>query len=371
MMGFESPRKIAVSDRAQGERKLRRLRGLVMKIFAGLNGSTATLPVALFALLGSLLMPTDSDAQFRYGRYGGGFGLSIGIGAPVGGFGIGPGSFSYGGFNYGRRGYGYGGFGYGGYGYGGRGFGGYGYGPGVALPVLPVPAYRVPIYRVPVQTFSLQIEPRRSYAAPHRDYVYPDPDYVQPESLYDYSSAKPPILQQSAPDGFGGPGLIQDHLVASATTLQRSLANRPDDADVWLDYLRPDLIIQSADDPSGSHLLVELLKNYDGVSGNAQLSYIWTEPGFRRTHQALRNYAESAIGFGTNQASGLQPDQIQKPSIAPQINPKQIKPNQINPNTEPGDGSDAIPGNDAEIGTDKDTSEKEELDDIQELPTPI
>ena len=319
------------------------LEGLVMKIFAGLKRWNTGLALALCSLLGSLSAATDAEAQFRYGRYGGGFGLSIGIGGPVGGFGVGPR-----GFGYGRPGFGYGGYGY-------SGFGGYGYGRGIAVPVYPVPAYRVPLYRVPVyrapvQTFSLQIEPRRRYIAPQQDYVYPgpDPDYVRPDSLYDYQSAKPPLAQQSSPADFGGYGTtVQERLVASATTLRDSLAKRPDDADVWLDYLDPDTIIASANDSDGLPLIGKILQNYDGVSGNAALSHIWTEPGFRRTHQALRDYIDSMNGRAAP-ALDSDPESLQESGESPNTDLE----------SESRKNSDAIPSH-------------EESDHVQELPTPI
>ena len=79
-----------------------------------------------------------------------------------------------------------------------------------------------------------------------------------------------------------------DALLQSARTLKRSLLARGNDAEVWLDYLQPDQVIDTIHTRGDANPLAILLRNYDGLADNAKLSDIASLPGFRRTHQGLR-----------------------------------------------------------------------------------
>lgn len=96
--------------------------------------------------------------------------------------------------------------------------------------------------------------------------------------------------------GAGRPANPRETLAESATRLKRALQRRPDDAQIWLDYLKPDTLIQAAGsaDLASVDGIVELSKNYEGVAGNPQLSSIWSADGFRQTHQALMSRLASS-----------------------------------------------------------------------------
>lgn len=298
------------------------------------------LPVAIAGLIVSLLFQCHSEAQFRYGRYGRSGGISINI--PLGG-------------------YGYGGFGYGGY--GGHGYGGYG--PHVGIPIYPVPTYRsVPVYRVPtyrvpayrvpiyrsytprVDSYSYLAQPSRRYTIPRRSYVYPQPSVDRAsESEADigqifgnYQSARPVATAEDRSyfeDDFGEGAIDEKSLLQSVGVLKESLSRRSDDADIWLDYLNPDLIIETVQSGGDALALQELLKNYDGLSGNADLSGLWVEPGFRRTHQGLRTY----VG---NSADSVQTQSDNQSDINPVAAPVADPLTDSNPELPP-DASDELP----------------------------
>ncbi|KAA1261413.1 hypothetical protein LF1_39600 [Rubripirellula obstinata] len=297
------------------------------------------LPVAIVGLIVSLLFQSGAEAQFRHGRFGG-----VNINVPLGGFGyrgFGPGYYGYrgGGFGFGNPGFGYSSFRYSGFGYGGLGYGGLGYGnfgyrgfghpgfaPHVGIPVYPVYNYRVPIRRVP--TYRVPIYSARVHALDR--FVEPPGSYVYPQTS-NYRSARPVVPGTDAVvPGTDFSNLVpsdlradEDSLLQSAGLLRQSLARRSNDADIWLDYLNPDLIIDTIQSGGDGSDLQDLLRNYDGLSGNSDLSDLWIVPGFRRTHQGLRAYVDDAANrVKTRKPPQLDADPVPAPVADPQMDAK-------------------------------------------------
>lgn len=177
-----------------------------------------------------------------------------------------------------------------------------------SLPYAPydvVPVYPAPIYSAPVYPGSV---PSYEYPLPY-DQVAPGP-YAH---AYD-----PPIV----PSSVG----IKESLRASAERLARSLAQRRDDSDVWLNYLRPDQIIAVIDGDGSPESLNDLLMNYEGVTGNSQLSEIWIVDGFRQTHQRLAQYLQQAGVDGGSEGAEVSPmpepdENVDEPMPANPIQP--------------------------------------------------
>ncbi len=265
-------------------------------------------------LAAALTLANDAAAQIAIGPFGGvsvrapfvgvdvlPFGGGTRVRAPftsvnTGLYGVGYGGLSYGGVGYGdvgRYGYGgYGGYGYRGYGsayraapiagYRGYGYPTYGYGYGYGTNSY-VRESRYDVLAVPVPVY--------------RDRYFDDPGYVYPEPIdapeYDvpsYHAARPPMPVDRP---MGSTGSLEDDLRIAADRLTLGLTARRDDADVWMDYLKPDLIVETIDGGGSPDELRSLLLNYEGLSGNSQLSAIWVTDGFRQTHRLLRQWIET------------------------------------------------------------------------------
>ena len=301
-----------------------------------------TFQIALVCLAACGIAPQTTEAQIHVGRFGG-----VSIDVPLVSVDVLP----FGGgtrvrapFTSVNTGI-YGSFHPGGYHLAGPGSYSYGHGidgPHVGIPVYPSHvhhpythsphAYRVPIYSSPLQAFPYYGDVTLGYAMPPGQFVYPRPyDSLhnevpssqtlghQSEVYGNYRAARP--IQAFEGQNFPEVVIDEKTLLQSAKTLRDSLARRPDDADIWLDYLNPDLISEvviSGSDPSS---LVDLLKNYDGLSGNASLSHLWTEPGFRRTHQGLRYLV--ANGAFQDPPTSAQPAVIPTPIPIPDASPNQ------------------------------------------------
>lgn len=194
------------------------------------------------------------------------------------------------------------------------GFGGYGFRSPAIYPRIGYDVYRYRSYRyappiiapVPVPVPVQPVVPVPVY--PEYGYGYPDRVYVDPfeaaridrvESLADlhrdlmrYRSARPPL---DAPDAYSLDSVSETslRLRQAAARMERSLSMRRDDADVWLDYLQPEMIVDALDGLDAvDHLdRFDLVwRNYEGVAGNSDLADIWSAPGFRQTHQGLSQY---------------------------------------------------------------------------------
>ena len=196
------------------------------------------------------------------------------------------------------------------YGLGYRSIGGLGYRP---------PGYSYGVYgpRYPLPSWYGTGYGYRGLAAPRPSLVYPDPyaldaadhyranaDAIYRAARPDYDALRTPPISADAADTL--------RLRQSAARLERSLSRRPDDADVWLDYLRPRVIVDAIDglnEDDSDFRLAALAANYEGVAGNPDLSDIWSADGFRRTHQGLIAYL---------QRRGLSPTTAAPPTDAAQ-----------------------------------------------------
>jgi hypothetical protein len=151
---------------------------------------------------------------------------------------------------------------------------GYDYGYRYAAPPGMIPAYPVPpLYATP------------AYPSPYGRPVYPQA--IAP-SYRGESSARP-----------AAGGSLSEQLRAAAQQLSSSLAQRRDDADVWLDYLAPQRIVETIDRGGDPASLQELLRNYDGVVGSGSLGSIRASSGFSQTHELLQQFVASAAPDGT------------------------------------------------------------------------
>lgn len=195
------------------------------------------------------------------------------------------------------------------------------------------------------------------YQHPNRGFAYSEPleappierpygqghlDYGQYAAPMDHWSARPPIVdaipqRDVANDGLSGIAQLArpDQLIESAQRLARSLASRRDDGDVWLDYLRPNMIAESVqhDSQSGSvdwESLTDVLRNYDALSGNADLSQIWTVPGFRQTHLGLQAWLEDKTSATDDSAGSEAPAGV----VEPERTPSSTESSEPRPNSE-------------------------------------
>ena len=179
--------------------------------------------------------------------------------------------------------------------------------PVYRVPAFSVPPYPMPSYSVPPPTgmssrryFREDRFPRTSQYGHYSRVPLASPRFLSPWDAQD-SEAYQDSDQQNVP-------IDQNQLLQSAQWLHQALSSRPDDAEVWLDYLKPALILEIVSSDGDPASMVKLLKNYDGLSGNAQLSDIWTEPGFRRTHQGLRSWVDRhALPSGDSEIPSPEP----------------------------------------------------------------
>jgi hypothetical protein len=126
------------------------------------------------------------------------------------------------------------------------------------------------------------VYPSRPYTAP----VYPQVEYPATSSVYPQSGQYQAARPQTG-------GSIPERLRASAQQLKQSLSMRRDDADVWIDYLDPDRIIEAIDTAAAPNSLRELLLNYEGVVGNGTFGSIFSARGFGETYRLLREFVDT------------------------------------------------------------------------------
>lgn len=86
---------------------------------------------------------------------------------------------------------------------------------------------------------------------------------------------------------------LPQSLRAAANRLSISLSRRSTDGDVWLEYLAPGRIIAAIDQTQSPDSMVELLRNYDGVTANHELRSIAAADGFELTRTLLRQWVDS------------------------------------------------------------------------------
>ncbi len=160
-------------------------------------------------------------------------------------------------------------------GYGGPGYGYYHPGPVYHPPIYPAPVYPVPVYPHVVYPDVV-----------YHERVYPDRIYVEGSNVY-------PQRQPYQSTRLSMDGSLGEQLRDAAQRLAMSLSSRRDDADVWLDYLGPQRIIETIDQGESPERLSDLLINYQGVVGNPNLSSISRAPGFSLTLELLGPFVAS------------------------------------------------------------------------------
>ncbi|MGB7326839.1 MAG: hypothetical protein WBD31_18325 [Rubripirellula sp.] len=171
----------------------------------------------------------------------------------------------------------------------------------IPAPVYPVPAYPVPVYPVPSYGSGLYGGPDYVYTEP---YAVTRPDRYLDDELDGYRAGRPMVPPAQDSSARLSTGTVSIETLAAdlrfaAARLSRSLSQRRDDADVWQDYLKPDFIMETIDRGGLASELQSLLLNYEGLSGNSELSSIWVEDGFRQTHQLLRDFVQADVAAGS------------------------------------------------------------------------
>lgn len=101
----------------------------------------------------------------------------------------------------------------------------------------------------------------------------------------------------------------------SAARLSRSLSAMGDQAEGWLEYLKPELIVDVIDgleEESAVEQLSILWTNYEGTAGNPDLTQIWSLEGFRQTHDGLLAWLD--IQQGIVETSTMQNETYEQPA---------------------------------------------------------
>jgi len=118
----------------------------------------------------------------------------------------------------------------------------------------------------------------------------------------------------------------------AAERLSRSLL-RQRDADVWLNYLNPRLIISTIDHGGSIAGLASLGSGYNGVMNNRELAHVYSSDGFREIRDLLSRVDE----FEQFVASSQQPDHTQS---APAIESRESTPE---PTVDPETDTELLP----------------------------
>ncbi|QDV82415.1 hypothetical protein [Stieleria magnilauensis] len=148
--------------------------------------------------------------------------------------------------------------------------------------------YRSPYQRGYIEPRSLVPE----YRSPAPEYRSPAPQYGSSVPQYGSSGNYRPgsgggIPDLTSPIEFSLPELRQ-----AAETLYRTLAARPDDGEVWLEYLQPERIIAATESGQLSASMSELHSRFLGVTKNPDLVVMTRINGFQRTLQLLGMWIE-------------------------------------------------------------------------------
>jgi hypothetical protein len=171
-------------------------------------------------------------------------------------------------------------------------------GPGslaVPRPTLPPRYPEVYAERPSVQLYgpAVPYQPASPYTSPYEGQspwgpvANPVDDF---QTLPDQPSTPNPLSLES-----GNPARFGLSLREAAIRLEQGLSKR-NDAEVWLNYLKPGDIVTAMDasDSSGTVAdLQALFLNYEGVAGNQELSHVWVIDGFRQTHQGLGEWLDT------------------------------------------------------------------------------
>lgn len=133
----------------------------------------------------------------------------------------------------------------------------------------------------------------RGYSEPRSSVPqYRSPEYRSRVPNYGSSGSYRPgsgggIPDLTSPIEFSLPALRQ-----AAETLYRTLAARPDDGEVWLEYLQPERIIAATESGQLSASMNELHSRFLGVTKNPDLLVMTRINGFQRTLQLLGMWIE-------------------------------------------------------------------------------
>ena len=155
------------------------------------------------------------------------------------------------------------------------------------------------------------------YSAPLPGYVTPSPRYQSPIPVPQYDSLGSQSAPRYAPGAGGGIpdltgpapaysarpsisptpdlGFSTRALADSARRLQAAISARPDDADVWLEYLKPDVVAAAAISGQPTAGLRELVQRYEGVTMNPELRSVTRLPGFDQTKRLLSAWTRDAV----------------------------------------------------------------------------
>ncbi|MEM6692619.1 MAG: hypothetical protein AAF664_24530 [Planctomycetota bacterium] len=178
-----------------------------------------------------------------------------------------------------------------------------------------------PGYSYGYESYAEPIIPPALYDAPVQsaDPIYGMNRGVVPDGRLDLNPLPPSVSSGLSNTPSSIPS--EQRLLDSAITLQRSIQRRRDDADVWMQYLAPDRIISTLRNGGDIGALAQLLPNYDGLAANSDLAWIWSMPGFRRTHNELRAFVASRaatdIPRDTNTPQAAPPQQEPRSVAAP------------------------------------------------------
>lgn len=86
----------------------------------------------------------------------------------------------------------------------------------------------------------------------------------------------------------------------SAARLARSLESLGDASEVWLEFLKPQLIVNTIDgleEEFAIERFITLLDAYSGTAGNVDLTHVWSLDGFHQTHDGLRKWLDIQQGI--------------------------------------------------------------------------
>lgn len=194
----------------------------------------------------------------------------------------------------------------------------------------PYPRYRYPSvpttrYLTPAPTYSIPVPvPSEPLYAP--GVAGGIPDVTGPEP---YAMSRPIIPSNSL-------GSSPRTLATAARRLYTALSARPDDGDVWLQYLQPDAVAVAADSGRLSNEVLALAQRYEGVTMNPELRWITRLPGFERTRMMLGQWSSSAVTAPApgqpsasvpREATRIAPAEArptESPAVAPAVTPQSV-----------------------------------------------
>jgi hypothetical protein len=150
----------------------------------------------------------------------------------------------------------------------------------------------------PSQPYGIGVPPGQFFS-PWPAIVYPD--YRSEYNLriqqshqaqlraFEQGAAELPWLPDPLHQATSAKGITQE-LVAAATRLDRAIARRGEEGDVWRSYLSTQSLIRIAEQPTAAVDLIAIVQNYDGVVANGNLRWVMRSDGFAETRQWLRAF---------------------------------------------------------------------------------